>query len=113
METEPILEKIRTTRNKSIGHAADETSRPDDIEKVCELSRSEIVRAHRAIIHTANAVGEVFGTTVGTPIPIPQFDVFNRLEMPFIRSAYMDKIRKVWDEHMRNTERENQFRSSV
>ncbi len=112
-ETEPILEKIRTMRNKSIGHAADETSRPDDIEKICEFSRAEIVRAHRAIIHTANAVGEIFGTTVGNPIPIPQFDVFNSLEMPFIHSADMETVRNVWDEHIRNTERENRFRSSV
>ena len=113
VEAEPILDKIRTMRNKTVGHAADETSRPDDIEKICELSRSEIVRAHRAIIHTANAVGEIFGNTVGNPIPVPQFDVFNSFELPFIRNADMDKIRKVWEEHMRNTERDNQFSPPV
>ena len=112
-EVEPVLKKIRTMRNKSIGHAADENSRPDDIEKLCELSRSEISDTHRAIIHTANAVGEIFGTTVGNPIPVPQFDVFSGLDMPFICSADMDKIRKVWNEHIGKTERENWFHSSV
>ena len=112
-EVEPILKKIRTMRNKSIGHAADENSRPDDIEKLGGLSRCEISDTHRAIIHTANAVGEILGTTVGDPIPIPQFDVFNGLEMPFICSADMDKIRKIWNEHMGKTERENRFRPSV
>ncbi len=103
----PILKKLRTYRNKFIGHAADELSRQIEPLDRLGLSLDEIAEAQRIVIRIATAIGPhiLYDTALGGVVPTPQFNVFENLEMPVIPAANMEEIGDWWRMHER--EREN------
>jgi hypothetical protein len=93
---EPILEKLRTHRNKFIGHAADKRSR--EIKPLDELGLwlDEIEQAQRIVIQIATAIGFFYDTALGDVVPTAQFDVFENLDKPIIPAGKMDQINDWW-----------------
>ncbi len=109
----PILKKLRTHRNKFIGHAADELSRQIEPLDRFGLSLDGIAEAQRIVIRIATAIGShiLYDIPLGGVVPIPQFDVFENLEMPVIPVVNMKEIGDWWREHTR--ERENWLKDRV
>ena len=102
----PILKKLRTYRNKFIGHAADEISRRIERLDRLGLSLDEIADAQRMIIRIAHAISHIlYDTALGSVVPTPQFDVFENLDMPVIPGANMKEMGNWWHQHER--ERDN------
>ncbi len=109
----PILKKLRTHRNKFIGHAADELSRRVEPLDRLGLSLDEIAEAQRIVIRIATAIGShiLYDTALGGVVPTPQFNVFENLEMPVIPAANMEEIGDWWHRHER--ERENWLQERI
>jgi hypothetical protein len=109
----PILTKLRTHRNKFIGHAADELSRRIEPLDRLGLSLDEIAEAQRIVVRIATAIGShiLYDTAPGGVVPTPQFNVFENLEMPVIPANSMQDIGDWWDNHQR--ERENWVRERI
>jgi len=103
----PILKKIRTLRNKSIGHAADKLSRGKELMDGLGLSLDDFAEAQRYLIRIATAIGTyiLYDRALGGVVPTPQYDVFENLEKPVIPAAKMEEIGEWWNQHER--EREN------
>ncbi|MCP4326954.1 MAG: hypothetical protein GY791_00760 [Alphaproteobacteria bacterium] len=99
----PILRKLRTYRNKYIGHAADAISR--DIEPLDRLGLSldEIADAQRVVIRIATAIGSsiLYDCALGGVVPTPQFNQFENLEKPVIPAVNMEEIGTWWHGHER------------
>jgi len=110
---EPILEKLRTNRNKFIAHAADKLSRKNAPLDRLGLSLDEIAEAQRIIIRIATTIGSqiLYDSALGGVVPTPQFNVFENLEMPFIPAANLEEIGDWWHRHA--SERENWLRERI
>ena len=109
----PILEKLRTHRNKFIGHAADDFSRQIAPLDRLGLSLDEIAEAQRIVIRIATTIGShiLYETALGGVVPTPQFNVFENLEMPIIPAANMEEIADWWHRH--ESERDNWLQERV
>ncbi len=99
----PIFGKLRTHRNKFIGHAADKFSRQIAPLSRLGLSLDEIAGAQRIIVRIATAIGShiLYGSALGGVVPTPQFNVFENLEMPVVPAANIDEISEWWRRHER------------
>ncbi len=109
----PILEKLRTHRNKFIGHAADEISRRVEPLDRLGLSLDEIAEAQRIVIRIATTIGSriLYDTALGGVVPTPQFNVFENLEMPVSPASKIEEIRDWWHRH--ECERENWLQEKI
>ena len=109
----PILQKLRSHRNKFIAHAADERSRRVDPLDRFGLSLDEIAEAQRIVIRIATTIGShiLYDTALGGVVPTPQFNVFENLEMPVIPAANMEEIGDWWHRHA--SERENWLQERI
>ena len=109
----PILRKLRTHRNKFIGHAADELSRRIEPLDRLGLSLDEIAEAQRIVVRIATAIGShvLYDTALGGVVPTPQFNIFENLEMPVIPADDVEEIGEWWHSHQR--ERENWLRERI
>jgi hypothetical protein len=109
----PILKKLRTHRNKFIGHAADQTSRGIEPLDRLGLSLDEIAEAQRVVIRIASAIGShiLYDTALAGVVPTPQFNVFEHLELQVVPAANMEEIGDWWHRHER--EREDWLRERV
>ena len=109
----PILQKLRTHRNKFIAHAADEFSRRIEPLDRLGLSLDEIAEAQRIVIRIATTIGSniLYDTALGGVVPTPQFNVFENLEMPVIPAANMEEIADWWHRHER--ERDNWLQERI
>lgn len=109
----PVLKKLRTHRNKFIGHAADELSRRVEPLDRLGLSLDEIAEAQRIVIRIATTIGShiLYDTALGGVVPTPQFNVFENLEMPVIPAANTAEIEDWWHKHA--SERENWLQERI
>jgi len=109
----PVLEILRTHRNKFVGHAADATSRQQTPLCLMGPTLDELAEAQRTVIRIANAVGSniLYMHSVGGPVPTPQFDQFENLHLPLIPEAQMQEMHKWWADHA--SEREAWAREPV
>lgn len=102
----PVLETLRTHRNKFVGHAADEVSR--QVAPMSKTGRTldELAAAQRIVIRIANTIGSniLYMHSVGGPVPTPQFDQFENLHLPLIPEAQMQEMHKWWVDHARERE---------
>lgn len=91
---------MREFGNKFIAHAAASTSRAtltvnqqgvsiDKIESV--LGRLTSVAARFSLI--------LFGANHGGSLPVPQYDVLNKLDKPWLPENSLSELRQVWDEY--------------
>ncbi len=88
--------KIKTYRNKFIGHAASQKSR----RKIQYPHHDDLSRAHKAILNITRKVAEILpGAGIGNPVPIAQYDVFENLDKPLIPCAKMKEMREWWSKH--------------
>ena len=92
-----ILQRMRTYRNKFIGHAADRFSRNIKPLDRLGLSLDEIAEAQRMIVRIARTIGSniLYDRALGEVVPTPQFNVFENLEMPIIPARNMEEIGEV------------------
>jgi hypothetical protein len=97
----PILRKLRTHRNKFVGHAAGEISRQNAPLDRLGVSLDELAEAQRVVVRIATAIGShiLYDTALGGVVPTPQFNVFEYLEMPVIRAENMAEIADWWRSH--------------
>lgn len=102
----PILETLRTHRNKYIGHAADAVSRQVKPLSRLGVSLNEIAEAQRIVIRVANGIGStvLYHHGVGSPVPTPQFDVFENFDLPLVPEKHMQDLSEWWDAHERERE---------
>ena len=109
----PVLDTLRTHRNKFIGHAADATSRNAAPLSSTGLTLNELAEAQRIVIRIANAVGGniLYMHSIGGPVPTPQFDQFKNLHLPLIPEVQMQEMHKWWADHA--SEREAWTREPV
>jgi hypothetical protein len=109
----PILRKLRTQRNKFVGHAADEFSRPNAPLDRLGVSLDEIAEAQRVVVRIATAIGShiLYDTALGGVVPTPQFNVFEYLDMPVIPAENMREIADWWGRHQ--SERDGWLRERV
>ncbi|WP_412558072.1 hypothetical protein [Thalassospira sp. MIT1370] len=109
----PTFEKLRTLRNKFTAHAADGYSREQVLLESKGISLDEIEEAQRALIRTANEIGSaiLYHHGIGGPVPIPQFDLFKNLTLPFIPEKNIEELRDWWSTH--EMDRESWLREDV
>jgi hypothetical protein len=109
----PILRRLRTHRNKFVGHAADERSRRIEPLDRLGLSLDEIAEAQRVVVRIAIAIGShvLYDTALGGVVPTPQFNVFEHWEKPVTPAENMEEIGNWWRSHER--ERENWLREHI
>lgn len=102
----PILETLRTHRNKFVGHAADEYSRQRAPLSTMGLTLNELAEAQRIVIRIANVIGSeiLYTHSIGGLVPTPQFDQFENLHLPLIPQQHMQEMNKWWDDHERERE---------
>jgi hypothetical protein len=102
----PIFDTLRTHRNKYIGHAADAVSRQVQPLSRLGISLNEISEAQRIVIRVANGIGStvLYHHGIGSPVPTPQFDVFENLNLPLVPEKYMQELSEWWDKHERERE---------
>lgn len=99
------LSVIRSHRNKVISHAADHASRGGLAPLT--LSMASIDKAHRALLQATETlatilIGEIL---IGGPVPQPQFDFLDRLDLPFAFSEDMAPLSEHFSAHMSDRER--------
>lgn len=98
-------EKVVKYGNKFIAHAADEFSRQKVKEEHRSFTLDEIATVHRALSNVANAIsGAILWEGESAIVPIPQYNVFEKLDMPWVTRDNIPKIRQFQDEHRRSVE---------
>lgn len=105
---DPVLQELLLHRHKLLAHAADQTNRP---EVFAGLTLDKFAQAHRLLMQVTFVLSaEVLrGTGVGG-VPTPQFNHFEFLEAPFVRSEHMDELAEYWNQH--SSEREGWLMSA-
>ena len=96
--------KIKTYRNKFIGHAASQKSR----HKIQYPHHDDLSRAHKIILKITRKIVDILGTEIGDPVPIAPYDVFENLDKPLIPSANMKEMTEWWRKH--GQERDSWYR---
>ena len=96
--------KIKTYRNKFIGHAASQKSR----HKIQYPHHDDLMKAHKIILKITRKIVDILGTEIGDPVPIAQYDVFENLDKPLIPSANMKEMTEWWRKH--GQERDSWYR---
>lgn len=97
----PIIETLRTHRNKFIGHAADAFSRQLKPLSRLGLSLDQLAEAQRIVVRVANAIGSnvLYHHGVGNPVPAAQFNVFEHLNYPMLPQQYTREMSEWWGQH--------------
>lgn len=99
------FEKVVKYGNKFIAHAADEFSRQKVKEEHRSFSLDEIATVHRALSNIANAIsGSILWEGESAIVPIPQYNVFEKLDTPWVTKDNIPKLREFQDGHRRTVE---------
>lgn len=98
---DPVLTKLRTYRNKYLGHAADQKSRQNAPLSNLGFTLDDFSNAQRVVVRIATTIGSqiLYDTALGGVVPTPQFDVFQHLQMPVIPAANMQEMGEWWHNH--------------
>ena len=102
-----VFGKIRTYRNKFIGHAASQESRAN----IQYPHHDDLMGTHKIILQITRKIADILGTGIGNPVPMAQYDVFENLDKPLIPSAKMKEMREWWHQHC--LERDRWYRGSA
>lgn len=107
----PTLSVIRSHRNKVISHAADHASRAG--LSPLALSLASIDVAHRSLLEATETlatilIGEIL---IGGPVPQPQYDFLDKLDMPFVFQDDLAGLNDHFSTHL--LERERWSRNAV
>ena len=96
---ETVFEKIRTLRHKSVAHAADAASRPQ--QRIEGLTLNDVDIAMRLLLGVRQVVqaGILFDSWRAGSVPVPQQDQFEHLDAPFVSSDDMGALRTFWSGH--------------
>ena len=87
--------------NKLVAHAADATSRGTLLQGQNGLSLDMLTRCHEGICRSANAIWTSLlweGSRGG--FPIPQFNHFENLDAPWLKSDDVDTLSQLWNAHV-------------
>ena len=91
-----VIENLRTLRNKVIAHAADPASRAHLDSFGFTLNEAEealklLCRAQRRV-----QVGLLWNSS-NTVMPVPQFDVMEYMDQPFLREDQIEPLASFWE----------------
>jgi hypothetical protein len=94
-----VFEKIRTVRHKTVAHAADAVSRPED--GVGGISFNDVDQAVRALLGVRQVIqaGILFSSWRAASVPVPQHDQFKYLDLPFVGEGGAEKLQAFWSRH--------------
>ena len=96
--------KIKTYRDKFIGHAASQESR----KKIQQnLHHDDLMKAHKILLRITRKIADILGTGIGNPVPLAH-GVFQNLDKPLIASTNMSKMKEWWHKH--HLERDSWYR---
>ena len=96
--------KIKTYRDKFIGHAASQESR----KKIQQnLHHDDLMKAHKILLRITRKIADILGTGIGNPVPLAH-GVFQNLDKPLIASTNMSKMKEWWRKH--HLERDSWYR---
>lgn len=101
----PTISSVRAHRNKVISHAASHSSRAG--LKPLALSLASIDSAHRSLLEATEALsvillGEIM---IGGPVPQPQYDFLDRLDLPFAFGDDLAGLEQHFFQHLKDRER--------
>jgi hypothetical protein len=89
--------------NKFIAHAADYQSRQQLNNAQQSISFAKLDACHRAICRTAHAISTQLLWDGGHGLmPIPQYDVLEHLDQPWLSQADVQTLQAFWDHHCDN-----------
>jgi hypothetical protein len=93
--TIPVIEKLRTLRNKIVAHAADPASR--DSLTSFGFSLAEAEEALKALTQAQQRVQlNLLWNTDSGVMPIPQFDIMEHMDQPFLRPEQLEALAPFW-----------------
>jgi hypothetical protein len=94
----PVIKKFRKLRNKVIAHAADATSRAE-LENEFGFTLSEAEESLRLLCHAQHEVQiNLLWNTSSSVMPVPQFDIMEHMDKPFLRPEQMEALAPFWQE---------------
>lgn len=97
------FDKVRVLANKKIAHAPDETSIPK--KGLPKLTFQELWECQQAICEVAGFISSIVIQEGNHGIvPIPQLDMFDRWDKPFIPAGAEIELRKIWDDTSKERE---------
>lgn len=95
-----LFDEIRTMRHKSIAHAADAFSRGAAGGVRAGLALNDFDRAHRLLSGVYQAVSvTILGQWRGGGVPVPQQNIFEHCDQPFIAAHRIGDVQQFWKEH--------------
>lgn len=91
----PAIEKFRTLRNKVIAHAADPASRAT--VQSFGFTLDEAQAALRGLCRAYEQVQiNLLWNSSGGVMPVPQFDIMDRMDQPFLRPSQIEALAPFW-----------------
>lgn len=93
----PAIEKVRTLADRRVAHAERLSESADPIPTA---TYDDIDQALQQIVKVANFFSTSFfyDAVFGSVVPIPQFDVLEGLDQPWITTKNIPALHKYWDE---------------
>jgi CheY-like chemotaxis protein len=84
--------------NKFIAHAAHSTNLVGLSREQTHVTLSQLKTCHQAIMEVAASIGvQIFGDSVATIVPVPQFDLLENLDKRWIGDGGTSKARGIWE----------------
>lgn len=99
----PIFEKLRALRNKVVGHAADPASRASLADFGFTLLEAEEALKLLCRVQQRLQIGLLWNSS-STVMPIPQFDIMEHMDQPFLRPDQIEVLSPFWDDLVRARE---------
>lgn len=95
-----LFDDIRTMRHKGIAHAADAISRNAAGDIKSGLTLNDFDRAHYLLSGVYQAISViVLGQWRGSGVPVPQHNIFEHCDQPFIATHHIGDVQQFWKSH--------------
>jgi len=95
-----VCNDIKTFANKFIAHKADSKSLVGLEDEQRGITLDRIHEYHTVILRVANFIyGSVIGEGELGGIPTPQYDIFEGLDKPWIKTDDLESLGEFWDTH--------------
>jgi hypothetical protein len=93
----PVVEKLRTLRNKVIAHAADPASRATVQNFGFSLDEARLVLHALCRAYELVQINLLWNSS-GNVMPIPQFDIMEHMDQPFLKPSHIEALMPFWQE---------------
>jgi hypothetical protein len=108
ISNEIALEEIReigTYADKFIAHASDPLSRAVVGDREMAISMDKLAKCQKALISASQMIcGQLLWDASSSPIPTPQYDVLESLELPWVPKEALEELHGLWHERVKEVE---------